>query len=65
MIRTDRWKLVQYPQAERWQLFDLSADPYETENLIAVPRHAGVVADLRAKLAAWQKEVRDPLVTAD
>ena len=64
MIRTDRWKLIHYPQVDRWQLFDLSTDPYETENLVAAPRHAGLVAELRAKLTAWQKEVGDPLMAA-
>lgn len=52
MIRTDRWKLIHYPQIERCQLFDLSTDPHEINDLSASPDHAAVVADLRDKLEA-------------
>jgi len=62
MIRTDRWKLIHYPKIETFQLFDLPADPHELNDLAPSSRHAAVVAELRAKLKAWQKEVGDPLV---
>ena len=61
MIRTDRWKLIHYPKIGRFQLFDLSADPHEVNDLAANSDHAAVVADLRAKLEAWQKDAGDPL----
>jgi arylsulfatase A-like enzyme len=61
MIRTDRWKLIFYPKIGKYQLFDLINDPAEKENLADEPRHAQVLAELRAKLEAWQKEVGDPL----
>lgn len=60
MIRTDRWKLIHYPKIGRTQLFDLSADPNETQNLSADSRFADTLTELRGKLAAWQKEVGDP-----
>lgn len=60
MIRTDRWKLIHYPQIDRWQLFDLKSDPFERQDLSGDARHAKVLADLRGKLRAWQKEVNDP-----
>jgi arylsulfatase A-like enzyme len=59
MIRTDRWKLIHYPKADKLQLFDLAADPYELNNLVSEPRYADVVAELRAKLEAWRREVGD------
>jgi arylsulfatase A-like enzyme len=62
MIRTDRWKLVWYPKIERHQLFDLISDPNELRDLSGDPRHAAVLAELKAKLEAWQHEVGDPLV---
>ena len=62
MIRTQRWKLIHYPKIKRYQLFDLSADPHELNDLSADPRRAAVLAELRAKLEAWQKEVGDPVV---
>lgn len=32
-VRNDRWKLIQYPQINRTQLFDLKTDPDELRNL--------------------------------
>ncbi|MEQ2005847.1 MAG: sulfatase-like hydrolase/transferase [Limisphaerales bacterium] len=60
-IRHDRWKLIWYPQAKRDQLFDLTNDPDELRDLASAPRHAGKVAELKAKLEAWLKENGDPL----
>ncbi len=62
MIRTEKWKLIHYPKIDRYQLFDLENDPLEKENLFGRACYATVVADLRIKLAAWQKEVGDPAV---
>ncbi|MAG94403.1 MAG: hypothetical protein CMJ48_11725 [Planctomycetaceae bacterium] len=62
MIRTDRWKLISYPQIERMQLFDLENDPHELRDLSADPERQGVVANLRGKLEDWQRSVDDPLV---
>ncbi len=57
MIRTDRWKLIHYPKIEKYQLFDLSADPNELKNLADDPQHAQLFDRLRAKLAAWEREI--------
>jgi len=62
MIRTDRWKLVHYPQIGKHQLFDLAADPDELNDLASGPCRATLMAELRARLEAWQREVGDPLV---
>jgi arylsulfatase A-like enzyme len=62
MIRTDRWKLIHYPQVNKTQLFDLPADPDELHDLSNDPQHAAVLTDLRGKLQTWQKDVGDPLV---
>lgn len=56
MIRTDRWKLIHYPLVGKYQLFDLSADPNELENLAGDPQHAQLLDRLRAKLEAWQRD---------
>ncbi|MBS0210134.1 MAG: sulfatase-like hydrolase/transferase [Planctomycetes bacterium] len=58
-VRTERWKLVHYPQLDRWQLFDLQADPDEINDLIDRPGHAGTVAKLKARLAALRAEAGD------
>ena len=63
MIRTDRWKLVHYPQVGKYQLFDLAHDADELTNLADDAAHSEWLVQLRNKLGAWQKEVGDPLVT--
>ena len=51
-IRTDRYKLIHWIQhPDEGELYDLVEDPYEMRNLIAEPRMAGVVSDLRAEMA--------------
>lgn len=55
MIRTDRWKLIRYPQADRTQLFDLANDPHELRDLSADAKCRTIVADLSDQLAAWQR----------
>jgi arylsulfatase A-like enzyme len=62
MIRTDRWKLIRYPRIGREQLFDLAADPHETNDLAADPAHVGTLRALRADLEAHQKRLGDPLL---
>lgn len=61
MIRTDRWKLIRYPQADRWQLFDLQADPHETKNLAADPKHHQTFKRLREQLQTWRERMNDPV----
>jgi arylsulfatase A-like enzyme len=34
MLRTDRWKLMYYPQLERFRLYDLDRDPHEGHDLL-------------------------------
>lgn len=44
------------------RLFDLQADPGETENLADEPRLAEVRGELEARLARWMRSVNDPLL---
>lgn len=62
-VRTDRWKLIENDVGgERTtQLFDLDADPAETENLAGEPALADDVSRLRDLLADWQARLDDPL----
>jgi len=61
MIRTDRWKLIEYPKINKRQLFALPNDPQELRNLADDPQHAEVMVRLQRRLKAWQKKVGDPL----
>lgn len=60
MVRQDEWKYVVYPQAEREQLFDLSADPRELTDLAGDPRYAAILASLKELLTTWRQGCNDP-----
>ncbi|MDA1013962.1 MAG: sulfatase-like hydrolase/transferase [Planctomycetota bacterium] len=61
MIRESQWKLIHYPAIERWQLFDLIADPNELIDLSGDTTKAEVLKRLRTKLRAEQVAAGDPL----
>ena len=61
-VQDRRHKLIEYSVegTRRTQLFDLVADPSETENLSGNDAYAQTVARLRAKLSRWQNDLDDP-----
>jgi arylsulfatase A-like enzyme len=65
MVRTDRWKLIHYPKIDRTQLFDLQSDPHELTDLSDNRKHAGTLAQLRARLTALQFQFDDPRSESD
>ena len=60
MVRTKEWKLIEFrdPRVKERDgaLYDLKADPGETVNLFGREEHQTVVAQLEARLAAWEAE---------
>lgn len=60
--RTDRHKMILYPQARQAQLFDLAHDPWEKDNLMGQAQYAETATQLFRALTQWQKTVNDPLV---
>lgn len=54
-IRTPGWRLTDPKDHKTWvpQLFDLSTDPIESENLFGKAEHAKVQSDLDARLKKW------------
>jgi arylsulfatase A-like enzyme len=61
MIRSGRWKLIWYPQADREQLFDLERDPRELDDLSQRPEQQARRTALRRQLDRWLREQGDPL----
>ena len=60
-IRTDKYKLIAYPQANVLRLYDLSADPLEQNDLIDRPDLKPVVSDLFGRLVTLQRQMKDDL----
>ncbi|HBV64947.1 MAG TPA: choline-sulfatase [Rhodopirellula sp.] len=55
MIRTDQWKLIEYPLVKKTQLFDLKNDPLEQHDLSIAPEHNELKRRLSAQLSQWLK----------
>lgn len=71
-IRTERHKLIHYhgrplgmrganpkPTEPEWELFDLEKDPREMRSVHADPAYAGVLGELKARLAAERERIGD------
>ncbi len=59
-IRTERYKLIHFfEEPQDWKLYDLAADPDESVNLAALPRHRARVGELRQRLARLRNELGD------
>lgn len=60
-VRAGRWKLVEWFEDSRLELFDLDHDPAEAQDVSAA--HPERVRALQQKLHAWQKDVGAQLPT--
>ena len=61
MVRAGDWKLIWYPKAGRWQLFNVRTDPDELNDLSASGKYGETLRELARQLAAHMKEKHDPL----
>jgi arylsulfatase A-like enzyme len=62
MVRTDKYKLILYPEAKKIQLFDIQQDPWEMDNLADAAAHSATVSELFRELKKWQPTVGDTMV---
>ncbi|MFW6161149.1 MAG: sulfatase [Planctomycetota bacterium] len=60
MVRTARYKFVEYHGDPVVQLFDMQADPWEIRNLYEDPQYADEIAAHRKLLGDWQSHL-DPV----
>ena len=59
-IRNDRWKLIRYPLVDQTQLFDLSVDPHELNNLADQLGYAPKIVELMQLLKQQMSYWSDP-----
>ena len=66
-VKQDSMKLIEYVVAGKraTQLFDLSADPLEMNNLAGDPRYRDKLAALRVELRTWRSELKDTQLVGD
>lgn len=60
-VRDYRFKLIYYPEMDKYQLFNLRNDPDEMVDLFQSGKHGREINRLRIQLAAWQSSLNDPL----
>jgi len=59
-IRTEQYKLIRfYDVVDSWELYDLSEDPGEMNNLYTDPGYEKIIQDLKSRLKELQKEYED------
>jgi arylsulfatase A-like enzyme len=68
MIREGNWKVICYPQAQRWQMFNVATDPDELNDVLRDFASLGEYeqtlpkfTELRGKLIDWLTANNDPL----
>jgi arylsulfatase A-like enzyme len=60
-VRSGDWKLIEFFEDGRKELYDLRTDASESTNLAG--KHPEKAAELHEKLVAWRKEINAPMPT--
>jgi arylsulfatase A-like enzyme len=58
-VRTERYKLIRYPELDEWELFDLKTDPNELQSVYDDPAYAEIAKELKAEIVRLQKQYGD------
>ena len=61
MIRTDRYKLIFYPEADVYRLYDILNDPEELFDIAGSPGNMTIIRDLSALFRKQQQIMNDTL----
>jgi arylsulfatase A-like enzyme len=58
-VRTSTWKYIRYLNSSPFyeELYDLSIDPRESENLAPLPEHRSQLEQMRTKWSTWRVKV--------
>ncbi len=61
-VRNDRYKLIHfYNDIDRWELYDLQADPMEMHDIYGQPGTEEITAEMMQELKRLQEEYDDPI----
>ncbi len=63
-VRTERYKLIRYPEVDEIQLFDLQNDPWELTDLAEKEPYQTLKKELDRQLHDWMKKTGDKLELA-
>lgn len=58
-VRTDRYKLIYFPDLKEWEMYDLEKDPHELQNVIAHTDYAATRTELEGELKRLRDQYRD------
>ena len=61
-IRVPGWMYAEYANGDR-ELYDLTADPYELDNVVGMPAFAPVVAQMKARMTSLLADEPRPTPT--
>ena len=61
MVRTERYKLIVYPEAPKVLLFDLEKDPDEMKDVSDQASYKKILNDLKTRLIRQQQQLNDTL----
>ncbi len=61
MVRTDRYKMIIYPAANKILLFDVLRDPQEMNDIFAKSSSKNILKDLKVRMLEQQKMMHDEL----
>lgn len=61
MLRTHEYKLIVYPSIKKMRLYNLKKDPYEIHDVAENPEYQDVLKELKRRLIAQQKELKDKI----
>lgn len=61
MVRTERYKMIIYPKADKILLFDMIKDPEEMNDIAGIPANKAILKDLKKRLLEQQAQLHDVL----
>lgn len=61
MLRTHEYKLIVYLSIKKMRLYNLKKDPYEIHDVAENPEYQDVLKELKRRLIAQQKELKDKI----